>query len=84
METYTTDEMNAAITRVESAKRKHPIGWGFLSELNLEEDELVVYAFSNADAHAKRLEAEEDHRIIYCTGWLQGLGIGVALAEQRS
>lgn len=83
MKTYTADEMNAAIQRVESAKRKHPIGWGFLSEFDLPENELVVYAFANADAHTERLSQEEDPRIIYATGWLQGIGVGVALGEQR-
>lgn len=82
MELYTTDEMNAAIARVETAKQNHPVGWGFLSELNLPE-ELVSYAFANAHAHVRRLGQEEDIRLIYSVGWLNGVGIGVALGEQR-
>ena len=83
MKTYTPDEMNAAITRVETAKQRHPIGWGFLSELNLPNEELVLYAFENADNHVKILGREEDRRIIYSAGWLNGIGVGVALGEQR-
>lgn len=82
MKTYTADEMNAAIARVETAKQNHPKGWGFLSELSLPED-LVIYSFRNADLHLKRLIKEKDRRVIYSVGWLNGVGIGVALAEQR-
>lgn len=83
MKNYTSDEMNKAIARVETAKQNHPVGWGFLSELSLPGDALVSYAFVNSDAHLKRLDKEEDKRIIYSVGWLNGVGIGVALAEQR-
>jgi hypothetical protein len=79
---YTEKEMNNAIARVETAKQNHPVGWGFLSELGVPDD-VVSYAFLNADAHVKRLGQEEDMRVIYSAGWLNGLGIGVALAEQR-
>ncbi|HVI80832.1 MAG TPA: hypothetical protein VM715_22305, partial [Candidatus Acidoferrum sp.] len=76
------DEMNAAFERVEAAKHKHPIGWGFLSELSLPDD-LVEYAFANAHAHLQRLGEEDDKRVLYSVGWLNGIGVGVALAEQR-
>jgi hypothetical protein len=84
METYTEDEMNAAIVRVESAKKIYPIGWHFLAELNLPADELVDYTFANAHAHLEQLDREEDRRIIYSVGWLNGVGIGVALGEGRN
>lgn len=79
---YSPEEMNTAIARVETAKQQHPTGWGFLGEL-LVPDGVVAYAFSNADAHIKQLGKEEDKRVIYSAGWLNGLGIGIALAEQR-
>ena len=82
MKTYTADEMNIAIARVETAKQNHPVGWGFLRELSLPDD-LVTYSFINADIHLKRLGQEEDKRVIYSVGWLNGIGIGAALAEQR-
>lgn len=82
MNIYTEDEMNLAIARVETAKQNHPIGWGFLGELSLP-DTLVPYAFANAHAHVERLGQEEDIRLIYSVGWLNGVGIGVALAEER-
>src|SRR4051812_14021768 len=82
VEIYTANEMNAAIARVETAKQNHPVGWGFLGELAVP-DEIVPYAFTNADAHLQRLGQEEDKRVIYSVGWLNGLGIGIALAEQR-
>jgi len=80
---YTTDEMNAAIARVEEAKLKHPTGWKYLSELSLPDQELVIYIFKNATAQFKRLALEPDKRVIYSVGWLNGIGVGVALAEQR-
>lgn len=76
--------MNLALARVETAKQNHPVGWGFLGELSLPTDELVIYAFANATAHVNRLGQEEDHRVIYSAGWLNGIGVGVALAEQRN
>jgi hypothetical protein len=79
---YTPEEMDAAIARVETAKQNHPFGWGFFRELAVP-DEVVGYAFANADAHLKQLGKENDKRVIYSAGWLNGLGIGVALAEQR-
>jgi len=82
LKTYTADEMNAAIARVETAKQNHPVGWGFLGELSLPED-LVTYAFTNANLHLSRLAQESDKRLIYSVGWLNGVGIGVALGEQR-
>jgi hypothetical protein len=80
---YSEAEMNTAIARVETAKQNHPVGWRFLGELNLPADELLVYAFHNADLHVERLGREEDRRLIYTAGWLNGLAIGVALGEQR-
>jgi hypothetical protein len=77
---YTEAQMNAAIARVETAKQNHPVGWGFLGELALPADELVAYAFANADVHVERLAAE-DRRLIYSVGWLQGISVGVALGE---
>jgi hypothetical protein len=77
---YTVDEINAALERVETAKQNHPIGWGMLDELGLgPSKEMVVYAFSNAHEHKERLEKEDDKRVIYATGWLQGLAVGQAL-----
>jgi hypothetical protein len=78
---YTDSHVNAAIARVEAAKQNNPVGWKFLDEVGLRPaDTFVAYAFVNADAHAARLVGE-DPRVIYATGWLQGLAIGVALAE---
>jgi|1185.fasta_scaffold03386_3 hypothetical protein len=82
MDIYTAEELNTAIARVETAKQNHPMGWGFLSELSLPTD-LVTYTFLNANAHIKQLGQEEDTRVIYSVGWLNGVSIGVALAEQR-
>jgi hypothetical protein len=83
MDTYTPEEMNQAISRVDAAKQRHPIGWSFLGELNLPTEELVTYTFANAHAHIERLEQEDDPRVIYSVGWLNGIGVGVALGEQR-
>jgi len=77
---YTADDINAAIDQVETAKQNHPTGWGMLDEIGLPGDDLVRYAFENATAHMARLYEEKDRRLIYATGWLQGLAIGVALA----
>lgn len=82
MKTYTVDEMNDAFARVEAAKNKHPIGWAFLYELNLDGDALVAYSFDNATAHIERLGQEEDKRVVYSVGWLNGISVGVALGEQ--
>jgi hypothetical protein len=78
---YGEAEMNAAIARVETAKQNHPVGWGFLGEFGLEPVPLVAYAFTNADLHVERLGREEDRRLIYSAGWLNGLGIGISLGE---
>jgi hypothetical protein len=83
VEIYTAEEMNTAIARVETAKQNHPVGWAFLGEMGVPDD-IVSYAFLNADLHLKRLDQETDTRVIYSAGWLNGLGIGIALAEQRS
>jgi hypothetical protein len=80
---YTADQINAAFERVEAAKQKHPIGWGFLGELNLPADDLVVYAFTNARAHVRRLELEDDPVLVYAAAWMNGLGVGVALGEGK-
>lgn len=77
---YTEEQINAAFARVETAKQNHPVGWGFLSELNLPTDDLVAYAFMNATIHAKRLQGE-DMTVIYAAAWMNGLGVGVALGE---
>lgn len=82
MKIYTREEMNVAIARVETAKQNHPVGWEFLSELAVPEA-IVAYAFMNADKHLKRLNEEEDKRVIYSAAWLNGMAIGIALAEQR-
>jgi hypothetical protein len=79
---YGEAEMNAAIARVETAKQNHPVGWGFLIQLGFDPDPLVIYAFSNADLHVKRL-GDEDRRVVYAAGWLNGVGIGAALGERR-
>lgn len=84
METYTEDEMDQALARVEEVKKIHPVGWDFLSELSLPGEELVLYAFVNATAHVQRLGQEEDRRVIYAAGWLNGIGVGVVLAEKRN
>jgi hypothetical protein len=80
---YTEDQINAAIARVETAKQDRPIGWGFLSKLDLPADDLLLYAFTNATAHAARLGEEADPTIIYSAGWMNGLAVGVALGEQQ-
>lgn len=84
MKIYTENEMNAAIERVEAVKKEHPTGWRFLRDLNLPEEDLIIYTWANADAHVERLGNEEDRRVIYSAGWLNGIGIGVALGEQRA
>ena len=77
---YSEDEINAAIVRVERAKQNNPVGWAMLDELGLDPSgAFVVYAFQNANAHMSRLAQENDHRVIYATGWLQGLAIGQSL-----
>jgi hypothetical protein len=77
---FTTENMNAAIRRVEIAKQNDPVGWRFLAPLGLRPpDSYVAYAFMNADAHVKRLGRERDPRVIYSAGWLNGLAIGTAL-----
>lgn len=74
----TAEEINAAIRLVETAKRNHPVGWGFLDELGLPGEAFVAYAFENADAHFRRLGGE-DPRVIYAAGWLHGLAVGASL-----
>jgi hypothetical protein len=84
MKPYTEEEVNAAIARVETAKQNKPRGWVYLEDMGLKPaDPFVEYAFRNADTHAMRL-ATEDARLIYAAGWLQGLSIGVALAQGRA
>jgi hypothetical protein len=83
MKPYTEEEINAAIARVETAKQKQPHGWMYLRDLHLPANAFVAYAFMNADAHMKRLAGEDD-RLIYAAAWLNGLAIGVALAEGRA
>jgi hypothetical protein len=82
--TYTEAEINAAIARVETAKQNHPVGWAFLEALSLPAEDMTVYAFQNAKIHAPRLQMEDDLALVYAAGWMQGLAIGVALAEQRN
>ena len=84
MDTYTTEEMDAAIQRVETAKNKYPVGWVYLKELNLPGDDLVAYTFANAHAQVERLQEERDFRIVYSVGWLNGISVGVALGEGRN
>ena len=84
MTVYTEAEMNAAIARVETAKQNHPRGWAFLNELSLPAEDITLYAFQNAKIHAPRLGMEDNLPLVYAAGWLQGLAIGVALAEQRN
>lgn len=79
--TYTEEQINAAIERVEIAKQNHPVGWGCLAEFGVDPDVFAEYAFTNADAHARRLAGEDD-RLIYTAAWLNGVMIGVALGEQ--
>lgn len=81
---YTADDINAAIDQVETAKQNHPVGWGMLDEIGLPGDALVSYAFQNATAHMARLYEEKDRRVIYATGWLQGVAIGTALGKRDS
>lgn len=83
MEVYTPDEMNIAIARVETAKQNHPVGWGYLKELNLPGDDLVFYSLEMAETHLPKLERVHDLRVVYSVGWLNGVGIGVSLGEQR-
>lgn len=84
MNGYSEQEVNAAIARVETAKQNHPVGWRFLKDLNLAPpDSFVIYAFKNAKAQHGRLEIEDDVDLVYATGWLQGVAIGVALGEAR-
>jgi hypothetical protein len=78
---YTAPQINAALRRVEEAKQEYPVGWRFLEEMNLPGDDLVVYAFTNAKAHVERLQMEDDPVLIYAAGWMNGLGVGVALGE---
>lgn len=82
-EPFTTDEMNAAILLLETAKQNHPTGWRCLEEMGLKPaDTYVRYAFMNADVHLQRL-AGEDRRVIYSAGWLNGLGVGAGLSAGR-
>ena len=83
MDIYNEEQINQAITRVEEAKKNHPVGWEFLRELNLPMEDIVSYIWENANAHVERLGREEDQRIIYSAGWLNGVAIGVALGENR-
>lgn len=80
--TYSSDEINAALERVEAAKLKHPEGWGCLGEFDLPAEKMTLYSLNNAVAHQKRMAAE-DRVILYSVGWLQGLMVGLALHEQR-
>jgi hypothetical protein len=84
VKTYTEADMNAAIARVETAKQNHPVGWGFLGEFGLEPEPVVAYAFLTADAHVERLGREEDRRVGYAAGWMNGLGIGISLGRGGS
>jgi hypothetical protein len=80
--TYTEEQINAAIARVETAKQNHPVGWRFLAELNLPADDTFIYAFNNGSAHAHRLRHEKPD-LIYAAAWLNGLAVGIALGEQH-
>lgn len=83
MEAFTVAEMDAAIERVEVAKQNYPVGWNCLAEVGLSPpDPYVRYAFMMADLHAERI-AREDRRLVYSTGWLQGLMVGAALRAER-
>lgn len=78
---YTEEEVNAAIARVEIAKQNNPVGWRFLNELGLDPAEnFVIYAFRNADLHMTQLK-ENDLRVIYAAAWLNGLAIGQSLGQ---
>lgn len=82
MKAFTEADMNEAIRRVETAKQNTPQGWKFLSDFGLNPPEsYVMYAFTNAKAHEKRLKEEGDVVFIYAASWLQGLCIGVALPK---
>lgn len=84
MKGYTEEEMNRAIHRVETAKQNHPQGWACLEELSLKPAEsYVAYAYMNAKTHSHRLGLEDDVELVYSAAWLNGLMIGIALAEQR-
>jgi hypothetical protein len=82
-ESYTAEEVNAAFARIEAAKDRHPRGFRFLETFALRPaTSFVVWAYVNADAHASRL-AREDARNIFAAAWLDGLAVGVALAQGR-
>lgn len=80
--TYTADQINAAIVRVETAKQNNPKGWKFLETLSLDAEDIVVYAFTNSQLHAARIGLEDDPPLLYAAAWLNGLAIGIALGEQ--
>lgn len=83
MNNYTNAEIDAAFSRVEVAKQNHPVGWEMLDELGLgPSDQMVAYAFANADTHLYRLVQEKDPRVVYATGWLQGLAVGQSLRKE--
>jgi hypothetical protein len=82
-ESYTEAEVNAAFERVDEAKRENPQGFRFLETFALRPaTSFVVWAYVNGDAHAARL-AREDAQTIYAAAWLDGLSVGVALAQGR-
>jgi hypothetical protein len=81
---YTEAEINAAIDQVETAKRNHPDGWGMLDALGLDPSgDFVLYAFENASSQMNRLNQEDDLRVVYAAGWLQGLAIGHSLVKDK-
>jgi hypothetical protein len=78
---FTEEEINAAFDRVEEAKQRHPHGFRFLETFALRPaTSFVAWAYVNADARADRL-AREDRRTIFVAAWLNGLAVGIALAE---
>jgi hypothetical protein len=83
---YSEAEMNEAIRQVETGKQNHPIGFAFLDTLGLSpSDRYVRYSFANADAHMAILSRhqQDDLRVVYSAGWLNGLAIGAALGAGR-
>lgn len=84
MKIYSEDDMNAAIARVETAKQNHPFGWKCLEEFGLKPaDDFVSYIWLNSNAHIQRLGREEDRRLVYSAGWMNGIMVGVALGEEN-
>lgn len=81
---YTEAEINAALARVQAAKGRHRRGTGGeLAEFGLRPSSFLGYAIDLARCNDARFAGEEP--VVQRAGaWLDGLMVGIALAEAEA